>query len=210
MAITDPYATVEEYKARIGKSSAGDDEALLEILKAISRLIDRECGRFFGQDAAVVVRLYDGNGQSRLYIDDVVTTTALVVKVDLDGDYDFDGADETLTVGTHFWLGPANADKGPEAMPFRYLEIVPNNGWLSLWPTQARAVQITAKFGWPAVPGAIREATVMITHEIADVQKAGPSAALQDIDSAVRLSPTAFSIVQRIKREYGLGSPWFV
>jgi len=210
MALTDPYAEITDYKARVGKTSGDDDAALLETLKAVSRLIDRECERFFGVDAAVVTRPYDGNGLARLYLDDVATATGLVVKVDLDADYDFDGADETLTKDSHFWLGPVNADKGPEPMPFRYLEIVPANGRLTVWPAQARAVQVTAKFGWPAVPGAIKEATVMVTREIVDLQKAGMTMALQDVDSAVRLSPTAFSIVQRIKREYGRNDSWFV
>jgi hypothetical protein len=209
-AVTDPYADVDEYKQRVGKTSGADDILLLELLKGVSRLIDQECGRFFGQDAAVVTRLYDGNGLPILYIDDVATTTGLVVKVDLDADLLFTGADETLTEGTHFWLGPANADKGPELMPCRYLEVVPANGRLTVWPEQARAVSVTAKFGWPAVPGAIKEAVVFVTREIIDLQKAGPSATLQNIDAAINLSPTAFAIVQRIKREYGLGSPWFV
>jgi hypothetical protein len=206
MAVDDAYIKAEDFRARIGKTVTDDDGILDDLLAGVSRLIDRECGRFFNQDAEVVVRHYDGNGQARLYIDDVATATGLVVKADLDGDYDFDGADETLTQGTHFWLGPPNAGLGSEAGPYRYLELVPNNGRLSIWPERPRAVQITAIFGWPAVPGAIVEATVMIAREIADLEMAGMTAALQNIDSAVNLSPTAFSIVQRIKREYGLSS----
>jgi hypothetical protein len=215
MALTDPYAELAEYKQRVGKTTNDDDALLSELLKGVSRLLDQECGRFFTQDAAVVTRLYAGNGQPILYIDDVATATGLIVKVDLDADFLFTGADETLTEGTHFWLGPANADKGPEPKPYRYLEVVPANGRLTVWPEQARAVSVTAKFGWPAIPGAIREAAVFVTREIVDFHKAGPSATLQNIEAAINLSPTAFVIVQRIKREYGLGSPgnllpWFV
>lgn len=203
MAINDPYIEAEDFRARIGKTVAADDTILAAILAGVSRLIDRECGRFFSKDAEVVVRHYDGNGQARLYIDDIASAAGLIVKVDLDGDYDFDGADETLTVGTHFWLGPANVALGSEARPYGYLEIVPNNARLAVWPERPRAVQVTAIFGWPAIPGAIVEATVMIAREIADLEQAGMTAALQNIDSTVNLSPTAFSIVQRIKREYG-------
>lgn len=209
-AVTEPYIELDEYKQRVGKTTADDDEVLDGLLKTVSRLIDQECGRFFGVDAAVVTRVYDSNGLPILYINDVATATGLIVKVDLDADFLFTGADETLTEGTHFWLGPANADKGPEPMPYRYLEVVPANGRLTVWPEQARAVSVTAKFGWPAVPGAIKEATAMMTREIVDLVKAGPSATLQNIDAAINLSPTAFAIVQRIKREYGLGAPWFV
>src|SRR3990170_1589904 len=97
MAVTAPYAEPEEYRLRVGQTDTGGDDLLLDLLKAVSRLIDRECERFFGIDAAVVARLYDGNGLTRLYIDDVGTATGLIVKVDLDDDYAFTGADETLT-----------------------------------------------------------------------------------------------------------------
>lgn len=225
MAVTDAYASLDEYKERVTKTSDAADELIEAVLLAVSRHLDLECERFFGQDAAAVARLYDGNGGTRLYVADIATAIDLVVKADLDGDYAFDGDDETLTIGTHFWLGPANADKGPEPKPYRYLDIVPNNGRLSYWgrvatwpsyglPSadeayQLRAVEVTAKFGWSAVPGAIREATVMITRELLDLEAAGATQALQNIDAAVRLSPAAFSTIQRIKRDYGRAGSWF-
>lgn len=202
-AVTDPYATAAEYRARTGMSGTGEDVAILAVLTAVSRLFDRNCGRFFTIDAAVVGRIYDGNGRTRLYIDDVATVTGLIVKVDMDADYDYGGADETLTKDTHFWIGPANAPYGPEAGPYRYLDIVPGNGRLTVWPEQARAVQVTAKFGWATVPPAIKEATIMVAREMRDLEKSGFTLSLQNIDTAVNLSPKAFSIVQDIKREYG-------
>src|SRR3990172_2726710 len=128
MAVTDAYATAAEYRSRTGQSDATDTTLLDALLKAVSRLIDRECERFFGIDAAVVVRLYEGNGLTRLYIDDVATVTGLIVKADLDDDFDFDGADETLTKDTHYWIGPVNAALGSEVATYRFLDIVPANG----------------------------------------------------------------------------------
>ena len=207
MAVDDAYISAEDFRARVSKTIATDDLLLGDILKGVSRLLDRECGdRFFGKDAEAVTRHYDGNGLARLYIDDIASVADLIVKVDLDGDYAYDGGDETLTKDTHFWLGPPNAALGSEAKPYRYLEIVPSNGRLSVWPAQVRAVQVTAIFGWPAVPEAIIDAVVMMAREITDLEEAGMTAALQNIDTAVNLSPVAFSIVQRIKREYGLTS----
>src|SRR3972149_9993032 len=127
MAVTDAYATAAEYRSRGGQSDATDTTLLDALRAAVSRLIDRECERFFGIDASVVARLYDGNGLTRLYIDDVATVTGLVVKVDLDDDFAFVGADETLTKDTHYWIGPANAALGPEGSPYRFLDIVPAN-----------------------------------------------------------------------------------
>jgi hypothetical protein len=206
MALDDPYADVAAYKAAVGKTGTDEDTAILAVVKAVSRLFDRECERFFGQDAAVVTRVYDGNGQDLLYVDDIATATGLVVKVDLNADYDFADANETLTKDSHFWIGPANALLEPEAQPYRYLQVRPGNAVFSIWPDQAHSVEVTAKFGWPAVPGAIREATILVAREIRDLQKAGPTAMIQNVEDVVRLSPTAFAIVQRIKREYGRAS----
>jgi len=202
-AVTDPYATKTEYKVAVGKTGTDEDTDIDRCLADVSRYIERECDRFFGQDAAVVTRLYDGNGQDILYVDDIATLTGLIVKVDLNADYAFTGTDETLTVDTHFWLGPANALLGPEARPYRYLQVRPDNSVFSAWPKQARSVQVTAKFGWPAVPGPIREATILITREWRDLAKAGPTGMMQNVEDVIRLSPAAFATVQRIKREYG-------
>ena len=203
MAVTAAYATAAEYRSRTGQSDATDDTLLGALLGAVSRLIDRESERFFGIDAAVVARLYDGNGLTRLYIDDVATATGLIVKVDLDDDYAFTGASETLTEGTHYWIGPANAGLGSEVSPFRFLDIVPANGRLSVWPSGLRKVQVTAKFGWAAVPAAIKEATILVTRELRELEKSGFTLTLENIDQGINLSPAAFSLIQRIKAEYG-------
>lgn len=201
-AVTDAYATASEYRDRVEKSDEGDDTTIDAQLLAVSRLFDRQCRRFFTKDASALARTYEGNGRTRIRIDDVADTSGVVVKVDLDADFDYDQADETLTVDSHYWLGPVDADKGSEPWPYRYLDIVPNNGRLSVWPAQPRALEVTATFGWPAVPGAIKEAVIMIVRELRDLQQAGMTMALESVDQVVNLSPTAFSILQRIKREY--------
>lgn len=207
MAVTDAYVTPGEYRAHVTKSDTGDDTTILSQLTAVSRLIERQCGRFFTQDAGVVTRdPYNGNGLTRLYIDDVATLTGLVVKVDLNADYDFADSNETLTIGTHFWAGPANADKGAEPGPFRYLEIVPSNAVLTRWPNQLRAVQVTAKFGWPSVPGAIKEGVIAIVRQLRDMQEAGFTLTLQDIDASIRMSPESSLILRDIVRAYKLTS----
>jgi len=160
MAITDSYCTAVEYRARTTKTDSGDDATILAQLTAASRLLDRECERFFGIDASVVARLYTGNGLTRLYVDDLATLTGLVVKADLNGDYDYADSNETLTIGTHFWAGPSNSGLGSEPEPWRYLDIVPGNAVLRVWPSQLRAVEVTAKFGWHPRGGCVDNAAV--------------------------------------------------
>jgi hypothetical protein len=211
-AIGDAYATAAEYRAGVTKSSSADDATVITpLLGAISRLIDRECSpgvpglatRHFTKDASVVTRVYDATGGCKLHVDDIATLTGLIVKVDLDGDYAFTGSDETLTIDTHFWTGPANVDKQAEPEPWTFLELRPDNAVLGIWPWQKRSVQVTAIFGWPAVPSAIKNATIAIARELRDMEESGMTLALEQIDQAVNLSRTAFSLVQMIKAQYG-------
>src|SRR3989304_3749429 len=169
MAVADAYASAPEFRERTVKGDTGDDATILDLLKAVSRLIDRECERFFGIDAAVVVRLYEGNGLTRLYIDDVATVTGLIVKADLDDDYAFVGADETLTKDTHYWIGPANAALGPEGSPYRFLDIVPANARLNVWPEGPRKGQVRAASVWSSVRPRSKESTILVTRELRDL-----------------------------------------
>ncbi len=207
-AVTDAYATAAEYRAAVDKSDNTEDAVLLSMLGGVSRLIDRQCGgpmgpRFFTKDAAVVVRLFDGSGLRRLYVNDIATATGLVVKVDLDADYSFTGASETLTVNTHFLLGPRNADKGAEPAPFTRLDIRPGNAVLSKWPEQMNAIQVTAKYGWPAVPQAVKDSTISLVRQLRDLQEAGFTLTLQNLEASIRQSPLAVTIMRDVVREYG-------
>lgn len=202
MALDDAYATAEEYRLRVKQTRKDDEPVLNSMLLAISRFLDWRLRRFFNQDSAVQTRLYDGNGETRLWLpDDIATSTGLIVTVDLDGDYDF--SDETALVkDTDFWLGPANADLGPEARPWEFLDVHPNSANLSVWPEQQRAVQVKAKFGWAAVPGAIKEATIALTRQVYDVQQSGMTLTLQNIDAELRQSPQASFLIRDLERQY--------
>src|SRR3990167_2043900 len=111
MAIGDAYSTAADYRARVTKTDTGDDALILALLTGVSRLIDRECERHFTKDASAAARLFPGNGWSRLTGQDIASLTGLVVKVDLDADSAYTGADETLTINVPFWTNPPNADK---------------------------------------------------------------------------------------------------
>jgi len=205
--ITDAYVTVKEYKDRVGKTGTTADDNLLAQLTAVSRFLDARLGRNFGQDSAVAVRVYDGNGLVRLWTDDISTSTGLIVKVDLDGDYLF--TDETaLTLDTDFWVGPANADKAPESTPWQFLEVHPNSTRLSVWPYQRRAVQVTAKFGWPSVPNLIKEWVVATTRQLRDMEESGFTLTLENMDAAIRVSSQSSYLLRDIERMYA-GVPTF-
>ncbi len=160
MAVGDAYASAAEYRGRINKSDTAVDAAILEDLTAVSRYIEWILGgRFFTQDAAAVARVYDPPrlSDSVLYVDDVASKSGLVLKCDQDRDGLF--SDETAwTIDSDFVVIPLNADKGPEPQPWTGIQLP---SWSS--KSWAGRIELTAKYGWPAVPVAIKDACIQVT-----------------------------------------------
>lgn len=207
MAIGDPYASPTIYRAAVDKKAISEDVDELERqLKAVSRYLDRKLrmGRDgFNVVAAAEDRRYDGNGKAKLWLpDDISTATGLVLKVDLNADYDYGDADETLTLDADFWVGPDNADKGAEPEPYQWVEVHPNSGKLAAWPEQRKALEITAKWGWPAVPEAIVQAVIVVTHTLRDLE-ASTGLRLEAIDNIVQVTPRLSGLVRDLAVMYG-------
>jgi hypothetical protein len=211
VAIGDSYATAAEYRARINKADIADDTTIGEQLKAVSHYIDQRCRRKdgFNQSASVEARLFDGNGKARVWLrdsggvaHDIATTTGLIVKCDLNGDYDVADSGETLTINTHFWVYPDNAAVGSDPRPYQALELVPTNSVTTFWPLQRRAIEVTAKFGFPEVPEAIKELTCALTRYLRDINESGVTFAIQAIDTAVQESREMSFYLRNIERAY--------
>lgn len=153
MAWEPVYAEVGELAAYKGVGGLADNEEMADALEAASRVIDDVCGRQFGGVGT-------GNADTRVYpvqwdrhlglyvaeIDDLMTTTALVVQ----------SGSTTLTTADYVLL-PRNADKTGDP-------------WTELGTTSAESptvgsgpweITVTAEWGWPAVPQAIKQATLL-------------------------------------------------
>lgn len=155
MAITNGYCTLSEVKAALRISDTVDDTLLENAVEAASRRIDGECSRRFYQDGATSARTYAAGRHDLLIVDDISTATGLVVKVDDDADGTFE---TTLIAGADYQLEPLNALT--QSKPVNMLRSLDIN-----WPIAANGrtlVEVTARWGWPVVPDAIREATVLL------------------------------------------------
>jgi hypothetical protein len=87
-------------------------------------------------------------------VDDISTTTGLVVKLDEDDDGVFE---TTLTITTDFILEPFNAADEVPVWPYDAIRLVSGYNYPCL-ASGRPSVQVSAKFGWPAVPDDIAEA----------------------------------------------------
>jgi len=156
MAITNGYCTLAEIKAALRVTDTVDDVLLENSIEGASRRIDGYCSRFFFQTASTAVNLF-ARHQFRLLTQDISSVTGLTVKTDTSGDGTYA---TTLTLNTDFIVEPTNA--ALEGRPFRTLTMVGSKSFpISYLPTLP-TVQVTAVWGWPAVPDDVREACILL------------------------------------------------
>jgi hypothetical protein len=162
MAITNGYADLDQFKAqmRIPINDLTDDQRAEGSIAAASRQIDAHTGRRFWQDSEVKVREFIADNSRLCFVDDISTTTGLIVRVDDDDDGTFE---TTLTITTNYILAPLNAADEVPVRPFSELILVDSNGAVS-FPRHGSGrpgVQVTARFGWPAVPDDVVKACLV-------------------------------------------------
>jgi hypothetical protein len=155
------YVTTAELKSYQRISDTDDDTLLALWITAASRAVDKHCGRQFGQVATVEAReyttVYDRHqGCYLAVIDDLPTITGLIV---LDAD---------AVEITDYTLDPVNALL--KGKPYERLWLTSSSGtaalgWPYSWPwpllPTGRPLTITAKWGWTAVPSAVKVATML-------------------------------------------------
>lgn len=157
------YTTATDLATELGISDGLDNALLAASISAASRQIDGHCGRSFWQDTAVNAREFYAESpvcvnlleQDEEPAREISTTTGLIVKIDDDGDGTFE---TTLTIGTDFILLPRNA--AADNRGFSEIRLVENYNFPR--PSNGRpGVQVTAKFGWPAVPDDVTKACLI-------------------------------------------------
>jgi len=158
------YVDKDDLKAYIGLSGTGQDNNIDTAIDSASRLIDAVCGRKFYQDSAVVVKTFTPKSPIYLQTPDISTTTGLIVKLD---DNDDGTYETTLTLNTDFIVEPTN----PRVIkitggttyyePYNQITILDTRSSERFDPSIKNNIQITAKWGYSAVPEDIKTATLI-------------------------------------------------
>ena len=191
MAVGDAYATAAEYRAAIDKVDTSEDAEVLIDLTSVTRHVEKRlAGRFFTKDAAAVVRIYKPKYPDILEVDDIVSVTSIKVDADLDGTY------ETTLTTSEYELLPRNAGDGSEPSPYTSI------GRLSgSWSTSSR-VEVTAVFGWPAVPAAIKSAVIQLTAMLR-LETPRAQSQVSDLGAVISVNASARNLIDNLIVDYG-------
>lgn len=158
MAITNGYATLNQVKGalRIPTSDAADDSLLEMAVESASRLIDGHCGRYF-YTGGTVTRYFHADSPWLVQVDDCRSITAVETSSNQDGVYD-----TVWTIGTagsgDVQPEPINDFHGGLPWPYTRLRAIGNH----VFPTTPETtVKVTASYGWPNIPTAVTQATIL-------------------------------------------------
>lgn len=170
------------------------------VIDAASREIDEYCNRRFYLDAAATARVYTAQHWTYTFTDDIGSTASIVVATDENGD----GTFERTWNATDYQLEPANAvvrgrpATGLRATGPKFFPVFENAGvWVGVqggnrsfyapgailpgFSIGQQLVQVTAYWGWPAVPASIKNAT-LIQGAMLYVTKKAPAGITGSVD----------------------------
>jgi hypothetical protein len=155
------YITLLAYKERYGVTVTDKNVRLAEHITAASRKVDAITHRQFDvHTGAASVRYFRPTGCDLVFIDDAYEITAVAVDDSDAGTY------STVWATTDYETDPANGigQDGQSGWPVTALRAIGTRGFPYL---ARRAVKVTAKWGWAAVPDAVQEATYLLASRLA-------------------------------------------
>ena len=157
--LDNAYASLADLKDTdvLQFTDTSHDAILEREINAASRAIDEWCGRFFYPVTPAEAHYFTADEHDYVKIHDVYTTTGFVLKTDLDGD----GTFETTWASTDYNLWPYSPVNNE---PYTMIEVAAAGQYA--FPTIPKGVEVTASFGWAAVPNAINQACVMLANRL--------------------------------------------
>lgn len=161
MPIVNGYATLAELREHMGDTNTVLVAAVAErAVNAASRAIDRFCGRHFWTPTGTSTRVYRPDDPWTAWVDDIASTSGLVIKTDTSGD----GSWVTTWDSGDYQLEPLNqgvAAGGDTADAYAWWRVEAIDDKSFPLSDGAVTLQVTARFGWSAVPVDVAEACLL-------------------------------------------------
>lgn len=155
--------SASDLKTHLGISDTTDDTTLTTAASAACRAVQRWCGREFDATttASASARTFRPSSPTLCITDDFWTTSALVVKYELSDNGTWGS---TLTLNTDFIVEPLNGREDGISVPYRKIRTV---SWIfPVVETTFPSVQVTAAWGWSAIPDDVKLAALILGARI--------------------------------------------
>jgi hypothetical protein len=151
VALVNAYTTLAAVKRSLSITDDVDNDLLELCINSASRAIDNMTERTFFHGTAT--RVFVPDDSFFCPIDDLYELTTLKTSDDADQEFDI------VWTSTDYQLEPLNGSLNGTEWPYTGIRAVGDY----LWPTvgSEATVQVTGVFGWPSVPTAIEQATIL-------------------------------------------------
>ncbi|MFE7797063.1 head-tail connector protein [Nocardia sp. NPDC057440] len=152
----DPYVTRAQLKQHLGiKDSDASKDDLLDIaLDSASREIENHCERQFNQVGTASARVYPVIGRDLVLVDDIYTMDGFEIRIGEVGS----GFGSALSSDL-FEVRPINGVvNGVPGWAFSRIKL----SCYAPYTYSTSRVEVTAKWGWQAVPAPVKEACLLI------------------------------------------------
>lgn len=158
MTIVNGYASLNEVKAALRITDAVDDSLLNMAVESASRLVDGHAGRRFW-NAGTATKYFVAQDDYVCEVDDISSSTIV-----LQTSSGADGIFDTTWDIDDYQLEPLNGELDGIAWPYTSIRAIGDY----LWPISGgeALVKVTGVFGWPSVPIAIKQATIIQASRI--------------------------------------------
>lgn len=206
------YATVDDLRDFVRIDDAADDTLIEMALAGASRSIDYACDprpgywRQFGRTDDVEDRYYTPSRRGYdvpirdhwvAQTDDIASLVGLLVAADVTGD----GGYVSISGVT---LLPRNAEQ--HGLP--WTSILFAGSTMPIPPLVAESVKVTAEYGWPMIPDAVREATLLqasrlVSRRDAPFGVAGSPETGSEVRLLARLDPDVEQLIRPYVRKPG-------
>ena len=161
--LTDRLVTEDDLKELLGISDSVDDNRLTLAADAATQMIQAYCDRHFVQQATATARTFVASTPWILEVDDISTTTGLVIKTDEDDD----GVFETTWAAGDYQLEPLNGKMGGQNWPYTRIRAIQSREWPQDYGQAV--IQVTARWGW-ANPDAANDYLPHPVEQAAQIQ----------------------------------------
>ena len=196
------YASLFEFREYVSEDPSQNDHdtGLLSALEAATGAVDNYCGLPPGRfllDEAATARTYYARGTWPLTIDPIGDVSTAVVATGAG-----DGTFGTTLAPTAYVFEPLNALADGEAVT----RIRLNGGTWPSSPYGTPQVEVTAQWGWPAVPSPVKQATLQVAGELW-FRRNAPAGFVQTVEfGPIRLSKDAVASVSALLDRYQAGT----
>lgn len=149
--------TVDDVKQTLGIEDTVDDLEINVAVEAATAMIEQYCGRQFTQDSVANARVYVATNSYLVQVDDISTTSGLILETDPGADGTFD---QTWTTAD-YQLEPLNGIINGQTWPYHTIRAI-----RSLYFPQdygQALIRVTARWGWASVPTAVKQAAIIQT-----------------------------------------------